>query len=178
MDAPNHGIRPGRAEDAAPLSALAARIFRETFAPDNRAEDIAAHIAAHFTPARQAAELADPQMVTLVLDAGGTLAGYAQLREGPAPPSVDGPRPLELLRFYVDRPWQGRGVAAALMHAAVAAARARGARTLWLGVWERNPRAIAFYARSGFVDAGSHAFALGADIQTDRIMVRRLDAAP
>lgn len=177
MNAPLPRVRPARPRDADSLSALAARTFTETFGPDNRPDDIAAHVATHFTPAHQRAELADPRVITLVLEADGALAGYAQLRDAVAPSCVVGPAPMELQRFYVDRPWQGRGAAAALMRAVVDAAHARGARTIWLGVWERNPRAIAFYAKSGFVDAGSHAFVLGTDVQTDRIMVRPVDAA-
>ena len=56
----------------------------------------------------------------------------------------------------------------------LAAARARGAGTLWLGVWERNPRGIAFYVKCGFRDVGSKPFLLGSDWQTDRVMVRPL----
>jgi ribosomal protein S18 acetylase RimI-like enzyme len=57
------------------------------------------------------------------------------------------------------------------MNAVDAAAAAR-ARTIWLGVWEHNPRAIAFYLKCGFVDVGRHPFQLGRDVQTDRIMSR------
>ena len=81
------------------------------------------------------------------------------------------PDAYELHRFYVDRPSQGTGVAQRLMAAVQDAARAAGARHLWLGVWEHNPRAIRFYAKRGFVDVGSHDFVLGADRQTDRVML-------
>jgi len=56
------------------------------------------------------------------------------------------------------------------MAATVAAARGRGSASLWLGVWERNPRAQAFYKKSGFADVGSHTFFVGTDEQTDRVM--------
>jgi len=78
---------------------------------------------------------------------------------------------IELVRFYVDRSLHGSGVARTLMNAVDAAAASR-ARTIWLGVWEHNPRAIAFYLKCGFVDVGSHPFQLGRDLQTDRIMSR------
>lgn len=58
------------------------------------------------------------------------------------------------------------------MDAALDAARARGAQTFWLGVWERNPRAVAFYAKYGFVRVGEHTFALGGDAQTDWLFAR------
>lgn len=60
------------------------------------------------------------------------------------------------------------------METVLDAARELGGRTLWLGVWERNPRAMAFYRKCGFRDAGSHQFVVGTDSQTDRIMVKQL----
>ena len=57
------------------------------------------------------------------------------------------------------------------MGAVFDAARSAGDGHLWLGVWERNARAIRFYAKAGFVDVGSHDFVLGTDRQTDRVMV-------
>ena len=86
--------------------------------------------------------------------------------------------PLELKRLYVARAWHGQGVAQALMEAALDAARARGAATLWLGVWERNPRAAAFYRKYGFERVGEHTFMLGADAQTDWLLVRPVAAVP
>jgi len=83
-----------------------------------------------------------------------------------------------LRRFYVDRPAQGHGVAHALMDEVRAAARGLGGSHLWLSVWERNPRAIAFYAKEGFVDVGSTDFYVGPDRQTDRVMAARVEDAP
>lgn len=170
-------IRAAVAADAAALAAFGERTFREAFGADNRPDDIDAYVAETYGEARQAAELADPDRTTLVSVApDGSLAGFAQLRLGPAPASVRGPRPVELLRFYVDRPWQGRGVAQTLMTAALDAARSRGAATVWLGVWERNLRAIAFYRSCGFGDVGGQEFVLGSDRQADRVMARSLGA--
>ena len=167
-------IREATAADAPSLAAFAERTFRDAFAADNTPEDMDAHVSANYSAERQRAEIEDPTRVTLVGERDGALAAYAQLRSGVAPDCVGGPAPIELLRFYVDRPWHGRGVAHAMMAAVVDAAVARQARTLWLGVWERNPRAIAFYGKCGFRDAGSQSFLLGSDLQTDRIMMRPL----
>jgi ribosomal protein S18 acetylase RimI-like enzyme len=57
------------------------------------------------------------------------------------------------------------------MAAALGAARELGARTVWLGVWERNPRGIAFYEKCGFRHLGAADFWVGSDRQNDRIMV-------
>ena len=167
-------IRPAGAPDAPWLAALAERMFRETYSAYNTPDDMERYVASHFGPALQQAELRDPRMITLVAEDDGRAAGYAQLARGAAPAAVTGPAPLELVRFYVDRPWHGRGVAQTLMDAAIGAARAADARTLWLGVWERNERAIAFYRKSGFVDVGTQIFVLGADHQRDLVLARPL----
>lgn len=165
-------IRPGVPGDARRLAAFGARTFQETFGAENAPENMAAYLDGAYGEARQAAELADPAVVTLIAEDGDRMAGYAQLRGRAAPSCVAGPAPIELWRFYVDRPWQGRGVAGALMAATLEAAAARGAATLWLCVWERNARAQAFYRSSGFLDVGEAEFILGTDRQTDRVMAR------
>ena len=167
-------IRRGVLADAAVLSAAAERWFRETFASDNTAEDMAIYCASAFSPQIQRAQLADPAVETLLMhDARGELMAYAQLREG-APEGMALASAIELWRFYVDSAHHGRGVAASLMNAVEAAARARGAKTLWLGVWERNHRARAYYRKAGFTDIGAHDFHLGHDLQTDRLLSRPL----
>lgn len=169
---PNIVIRAAVPADAASLAELAARTFNDTFATDNEPEDMAAYLDQAYGPIQQGRELADPNISTLLVDAGGTLVGYAQLRRGPVPACVNGEAPIELWRLYVVRDWHGRGIAQELMRRVEAAALGAGARTLWLGVWERNERAKAFYRKCKFVDVGSHLFMIGSDAQTDRILVR------
>jgi GNAT superfamily N-acetyltransferase len=164
-------IRRGVAADASVLAAFAARTFAETFADTNTPEDMAAHLARSYGVPQQTAELSSPDAMTLLAERDGALVAYAQLRRGPAPACVADPDAIELHRFYVDRPAHGSGVASQLMAATRDAAAAFGARHLWLGVWEHNPRAIRFYAKHGFADVGSQDFVLGADRQTDRVMV-------
>jgi GNAT superfamily N-acetyltransferase len=167
-------IRTAVATDAASLATFAARTFHDTYAADNRPEDMALHIAQSFGSAHQQRELANPNITTLIAEVDGQMAGYAQLRGGLAPRSVTGEAPVELWRFYVSHEWHGRGVAQALMQSVESAALRRGGRTLWLGVWEHNPRAKSFYQKCGFADVGSHVFKVGSDVQTDRVLVRRL----
>jgi ribosomal protein S18 acetylase RimI-like enzyme len=167
-------IRNAEPGDAAALAAFAARTFRETFEPDNTPEDMSLYLAANFGPELQAGELRDPSLLTLLAEDGRRLAGYAQLRDGSPPACVRGPSPIEIRRFYVDRAWQGRGIARALMMAGLEAAIARGARTVWLAVWERNLRAQAFYRKCGFEECGAVDFFLGHDRQTDLVMMRSI----
>lgn len=169
-------LRTATAADAAPLAEFGERTFRETFGPDNRPEDMEIYIAESYGRDRQRAEILEPGLVTLLAEAEGMLTGFTQLRRGGAPTCVTGPAPVETWRFYVDRRWQGRGLAGRMMEEAFARARALGGETAWLAVWERNARAIAFYRKCGLAVVGQQPFLLGTDRQNDLVMARRLGA--
>jgi diamine N-acetyltransferase len=168
-------IRHGTPADATALAHFGARAFHDAFGADNRPSDMALYVGKTYGVSQQEAELTNLDIQTLLAEVDGQLAGYAQLRENQPPDCVMGVATIELWRFYVAGPWHGRGVARALMNRVETEARARGARRLWLAVWERNERAKAFYRKCGFVDVGSQHFVLGTDVQNDRIMVRSLD---
>jgi len=167
-------IRTATAADAESLAAVAERTFRDTFGDDNSSDDIEAYVRDSFSLARVRAELADDANTFLLAFTDGEEQpdGYAKLRIGTTDPSVSGADPVELQRLYVDRSAIGHGVGAALMRASLDAARSAGRRTIWLGVWERNARAISFYERWQFETVGEHVFRLGSDHQTDLIMAR------
>ena len=171
-------IRLATPDDASALAAAASIFFRDTFGAANRPEDIEHYLAQAFSETRQRAELEDSEARILIATGGGDeIIGYVHLRLGAPPPAASSAprgRAAEIARLYADRRLHGRGLGAALMDAAVAAALQWGAELLWLGVWEENPRAIAFYAKHGFVDVGEQEFQLGADRQHDRVMARRL----
>ena len=81
---------------------------------------------------------------------------------------------VELVRFYIDQPWQGSGLASAMMEACLTEAKAGGFQTIYLGVWEKNLRAQAFYHKWKFVRVGEHTFQMGDDPQLDWWMMRSL----
>ncbi len=164
-------IRRAVSADALALAELAARTFTQAFGADNRPEDLAAHLDEAYGESKQRQEIDDPAFVTLLAVDGERLTGFAQLRRQEAPSGVTLADCAELYRFYLDREVHGTGVAQRLMAEVKVAASAMGCRNLWLGVWERNPRAIAFYAKCGFADRGSKVFVVGTDAQTDRVMV-------
>ncbi|MFO1401701.1 MAG: GNAT family N-acetyltransferase [Steroidobacteraceae bacterium] len=166
-------LRTATERDAPALARFAERSFRGTFASDNSPGDMDQHCAAHFGAERQLAEIRDARMSTLLAEDGTALIAFGQLRHAPAPACVSGERPGEIHRLYVDRAWHGRGLAQRLLGALVEQAFAAGADGVWLGVWERNPRAIRFYERSGFETVGEHVFVVGADRQRDLVMQYR-----
>ena len=170
-------IRRAVVADAAALAALAERTFVEAFGAVNRPEDLALHCAASYGEAIQRREILDDALATFVAEGAGGLTGYLQLAWGPPPAGISGARPMEIRRFYVDAPWQGKGLSQALMATAVDFAAGRDADPLWLGVWEENPRGIAFYRKCGFAVVGSHVFVVGSDPQRDLLMARTLAGA-
>ena len=167
-------IRPGVATDAAALAALGARTFSDTFLAENAPEDIAAFTAATFSDAKQAAELADVATRYLVAEDDGALVGYAKLHRGAAPDCIEGNALIQIARLYVAREQLGRGTGEALMARCVEDARKAGHDAVWLGVWERNARAIRFYERWSFRRVGEHVFLVGSDPQTDLLFRRAL----
>jgi ribosomal protein S18 acetylase RimI-like enzyme len=172
-------IRTATPADAERLAALAERTFRDTFADDNSPDDVKEYVRDAFSLDRVRSELTDDGNTFLLafVDGDEHPDGYAKLRTGATDASVTGPDPVELQRLYVDRRAIGHGVGAALMQASLDAARSAGHRTLWLGVWERNARAISFYERWQFETVGDHVFQLGSDQQTDLIMARPVPGA-
>lgn len=167
-------IRAANLADAKRLAGLAERTFRAAFADQNTAADMDLHCKRSYSEAMQAAEISNPGMATFVAEQGGQLSGYAQLRWGGVPACIAGELPAEIQRLYVAAEWHGTGVAQRLMEACSLEATRRGSSVIWLGVWERNPRAIAFYRKVGFVPAGEHIFQLGDDPQRDILMAKSL----
>lgn len=167
-------IRVAADADAPVLAELARRTFYDTFAASNDPADMELYLSQAYGPDQQGREISDPSMTTLLVEHESEAIAYAQLRNDHVPECVTGPAPIELWRFYVRHGWHGRGVAQSLMERVMLEARHRGAQTMWLGVWERNDRARAFYRKCGFVEVGDHIFLFGTDPQTDLVMTLQL----
>ena len=151
-------IRPAIPQDAAVLAALGEKTFIDAFAADNTPENLSLFIAQNYSEAKQAREIADPERRIFIAWENDQAVGYSHLRLGNAEGCIRGPNPIEMVRLYVDRAWHGRGVAHQLMEHAISVAAGLDRKTLWLGVWERNLRAQAFYRKCGFREVGSHVF--------------------
>jgi ribosomal protein S18 acetylase RimI-like enzyme len=162
---------PGPA-DASALAALKAETFTETYAADNDPAELAAHVARSFGADTVADELADPRCRTYWLVDGERPVGYVKLNVGDAQ-TVDGLADgLEVEQLYVRSGHQGQGLGALLLARAVMTARELGLAFVWLGVWERNQRAIDVYQHIGFRRFSEHTFVLGGEPQRDVLMRR------
>jgi ribosomal protein S18 acetylase RimI-like enzyme len=165
-------VRAAEEDDALALSVLAERTFRDAFADSNTTANMQLHCAASYGKALQLAEIRDSSRETWVAESDDRLVAYVQLRLEAASPLIWGERPVEIQRFYVDASHHGAGLAHQLMAHVLARAKAAGSAALWLGVWERNARALAFYRKWRFEVVGKHIFRVGDDPQRDLIMRR------
>jgi GNAT superfamily N-acetyltransferase len=165
-------VRYATAADNTLLAELGARTFHDTFSADNTPEDMTAYLATSFSPEKQAAELVDPASVFLIAEVEGVTVGFARLKEGQPSAGITGLRPIEMVRMYACKEWIGHGVGATLIKACLNEAEKRGCDTIWLDVWEHNPRARAFYRKWGFLEVGTQIFQLGDDLQNDLLMQR------
>lgn len=167
-------IRYATTDDAQMLSELGAKTFFDTFAKDNTPKNMALHLKNSFSPEIQFNELAASENIFLIVEAQNIPIGFAQLVLDSRKESIAAVKPLEVRRIYAVQEYIGRGVGKELMSAAIREAEQRGCDSLWLGVWEKNPRAIEFYKKWGFEEVGTHVFTLGDDPQRDYIMELKL----
>lgn len=169
-------IRPATAGDAAALAEFAERVFDEVFSEGNDPGDMASYLNEAFAPDIQRAEITAPGSIVLLAVDPSTqaFAGYLHIAPSERPACVTGPDPVELKRLYVEPSMHGRRIGKRLLDEGLARAKAAGAKTVWLGVWERNFKAQGFYTREGFARVGEHPFVLGSDTQTDWILAKTL----
>jgi GNAT superfamily N-acetyltransferase len=167
-------IRVAQPEDAALVADISRRTFYDTFARYNTEENMRMYLDEQFPSERQMAEVGAPGRVFLLAFYGDEPAGYASLRLGEPPHGLVDEHAIEIVQLYSEQKMIGKGVGAALMQACLDVARQQGCDWIWLGVWEHNERAKAFYTKWGFEPFGKHVFFVGLDAQTDWWMRRRL----
>ena len=161
-------------EDAPLLADLSRRSFVETFGHLYREEDLAAFLAKLDEP-RWREELGDTRYQIRLAEDDGDAVGFAKVGPFSLPVAPSGPA-LELRQLYLLGPWQGQGIAQAMMEWVLAQARSRGAEELFLTVWTENHRAQRFYRRYGFAYVAPYQFMVGDQADEDEIW--RLDLRP
>ncbi|MBW2409092.1 MAG: GNAT family N-acetyltransferase, partial [Deltaproteobacteria bacterium] len=154
-------IRRASHRDADLIAELGMRTFKASFRADNRPEDMEQYLSLNFSKAHIEAQLADPESIFFLACENGREIGYVMLRTGETPDSVPGTKPVELVRIYIEEIIIGKGYGSAIMQSCLEAAKRVGHRTIWLGVWEKNLRAIRFYEKWGFKKVGTQKFVLG-----------------
>ncbi len=167
-------IRRAVPQDDLLIAEMSRRTFYDTFASSNTKEDMDQFMNEVFTLEALKQESHDPANIFLLAYDDNKPLGYARLREGEPLPELNGEPALEVARIYAEKDAIGKGIGRALMEAAIEVAIAQQKTWVWLGVWEKNERAIAFYTKWGFEKFATHDFPLGSDVQCDWLMKKRL----
>ena len=161
-------------EDIDMLCDFSRKTYFETFAHMNTLEDMEAYLNKAFDMNKIRAELMDVNSSFFFLYFDDKLAGYLKLNEAPAQTDINDEQSLEIERIYVSKEFQGEGLGRYLMDTAISIATQQKKQYVWLGVWEKNDKALLFYKKNGFYEIDTHSFFMGDDEQTDYIMRKDL----
>jgi diamine N-acetyltransferase len=172
----NIEIRRIAIEDIEELQKIGRQTFEETFAASNSAENMNTYLEEGFSNEKLTAELQNENSELYFAELDGRVIGYLKLNFGPSQTELKDDKAIEIERIYVVKEFHGKKVGQVLYEKAIQVAIDKGADYVWLGVWEKNERALTFYKKNGFVEFDKHLFRLGNDEQTDIMMKLQLKA--
>jgi len=167
-------IRPATAADILLLQELCITTFIDTYDTYNTPENMQQYIDRNYTTAQLLDELADINIQYCLAFTDNIPAGYIKLRTTDNPPELAGKKHIEVERIYVLPAFKGGGIGRQMINHALVMAKQQGFDILWLGVWEHNTKAQAFYNKMGFTAFGEHKFMLGSDEQTDWLLMKEV----
>lgn len=170
MDVAQCWMRPANAADLAAVAGFAEMTFRDTYAAHNTPEDMELYCSQAYAPEVLAAEMHQDDVLYLLALVNDHIVGLLKLQWSQPPMPMPFDNPLQISRIYVHPEAKGQGIGRILMAAAKAHAAEHGHDYLWLGVWQQNEAAIAFYKKMGFAIIGTDTFVLGKDPQLDWLM--------
>ena len=168
-------IRPVQPEELGRLCAFAETTFRVAWQADNEPEPFEQYCRTQFHPDHLQAEMAVPGVEFYFVLLDEALVAYLKLHTRHSPPDWPHGPALQLVRIYVEQSAQSLGLGARLLAFVEDRARATGAGWVWLSVWQKSPRSIAFYQKNGYDIFGVETFWVGDDPQPDWLMCKPLD---
>lgn len=161
-------------KDLHELQVISAATFTETFKEQNSPEHLNAYLEKAYDLKQLEREVANPSSLFFFVYFNEEVAGYLKINTDDAQTEAMGNDFLEVERIYVKKTFQKHGLGKLLLNKAYEIALEQKKKNIWLGVWEANENAIAFYQKKGFVQRGSHSFYMGDDEQVDLIMVKTI----
>jgi ribosomal protein S18 acetylase RimI-like enzyme len=167
-------IRLAVKEDAELIAELSRTTFYDAFAKDNTKEDMDTFMNEQFTKEALMKEVEEEDGIFILAYNANEACGYARMRSVNNEKTLEHENAIEIARIYALQSSIGKGVGSALVQKCLSIAAEQNKNIIWLGVWEKNLRAIEFYKRWGFEKFGEHTFLLGKDPQTDWLMKRAI----
>jgi diamine N-acetyltransferase len=161
-------------DDLYQLQELSIETFNDTFKDQNSLENMNAYLEKAYNLEQLKKELSHTSSQFFFVYFNEKIAGYLKVNTLDAQSEEMGDDAFEIERIYIKKPFQKHGLGKYLLNRAIEMAAEQGKRKIWLGVWEKNENAIAFYRKMGFVQTGAHSFYMGDEEQTDFIMVKTI----
>ena len=161
-------------EDFDILLEISIETFNDTFKNQNSPENMKAYLERAFNTKQLEKELSNASSEFFFLYFNDELAGYLKVNTNEAQSEKMGDESFEIERIYINDRFQKHGLGKYLLNKAIEIAKERNKKKIWLGVWEKNENAIAFYKKMGFVQTEAHSFYMGDEEQTDFIMIKKL----
>ncbi len=170
MDKMDIEFRKCTRDDLTYLVQISKSTFCEAFEADNDPEDFNAYMDSAFSTTQLQKELSQEHTTFYFVIGKGQVLGYFKLNEFDAQSEFHEVIGIELERVYITSGYQGKGIGRQVLNQIFEIAKTRKKHYVWLGVWQRNPRAIKFYEAYGFQKIGTHPYFIGNDKQTDWLM--------
>lgn len=161
-------------EDSRTLQAIGQETFKQTFEDQNTPESMDAYLEKAFHLKQIEKELSNLSSQFFLVYLNGEATGYLKVNTRDAQSEEMGEDSLEIERIYILNQFQKHGLGKYLFNKVMEIELEYNKKKIWLGVWERNEKAISFYKKVGFVETGAHSFFMGEEEQTDLIMTKRL----
>lgn len=161
-------------ENIVVLQQLSSLTFIQSFAVYNTPEDMLDYLTTSLSYKNLETECAHSESTFFLAYLNNVMVGYLKINIKPIDEKPIHKNGLEVERIYVLQNYQGNSIGQFMMDFIYQFAIDKKLSYVWLGVWEKNIRAIKFYTRNGFNIVGSHDFLLGKDIQTDLLMQKEL----
>ncbi|MDU0201045.1 GNAT family N-acetyltransferase [Paenibacillus sp. MAH-36] len=162
-------------EELGLLQEISIETFTETFKDQNSIDNMRDYLDKAFNLKQLEKELSNIYSEFYVIYSNEEVAGYLKVNILDAQTELMGKDALEIERIYIRKHFHKQGLGKYLLNKAIEIARLRNKEKIWLGVWEQNENAIAFYQKMDFVKTGAHSFYMGDDEQIDIIMTKILN---
>ena len=162
-------IRPLETTDLRALQKLSVETFVDTFIDSNTADDLASCMDSLYNTEKLAREFAAKHSYFYFVEVEDQVAGYLKLNTRYEQTEGQRDDSLEIERLYILPHYKGLHLGSKLMKFALDLAKEKGKKRVWLGVWEHNEPAKAFYSHWGFTRFSQHTFPVGSDPQTDEL---------
>lgn len=167
-------IKKASTDDLETIQNVGRETFYETFSPHNPEDIMQKYLDESFASEKLTKELNNTDSQFFIVWEAENPIGYLKVNSGKAQTELQDKESLEIERIYVKSPYHGKKVAQILYDKALQIALEQNKKCIWLGVWEKNLRAVNFYKKNGFVEFAQHIFRLGNDEQTDLMMKKTL----